>query len=136
MIGTAQQLRRVPIKTLGWVALVVVLAFMGFRYVADHWGARTIPVEYFARVSCSPDKPFLMVAKDGSGAVVGRSTIAGHVPVNMTYCLARGTMDLHSDGPITVSLAPESAPNDVLWTGSYTTEQIADDDFGISASPR
>ena len=136
MTGSVQQqLRRGPIKSLVWVALFAVLALLVIRYVASNWGTRVVPVEYLGRVYCGPGEQFVLVAKDSSGAVVGRSTIPGHIPVNTSFCLARGTMALHSGGPITVSLARAASPDRVMWTHSYSDAQVGDDDFAISAGP-
>ena len=89
---------------LAGLALSAAVAVTVVMPMISTTGVRTVPVNYFARISCEPDKPFVLVARDASGAVVGTSRISGTFSESMQFCLVRGAMELeigwaaHRDG--------------------------------------
>ena len=130
------QLRaRRPLALLTGLALSAVLAVTVVMHMISTTGVRTVPVNYFARISCEPDKPFVLVARDASGAVVGTSTISGTFSESMQFCLVRGTMELRSNGPITVTVALAESPERTQTLPPYSAGQVADRHFWIGANP-
>ena len=125
---------RRPLALLAGLAMSAVVAVTVVMNISTT-GVRTVPVNYFARISCGPDKPFVLVARDASGAVVGRSTISGTFSESVHFCLVRGTMDLRSNGPITVTVALAESPERTQTLPQYTAGQVADRHFWIGANP-
>ena len=120
---------------LAGLALSAAVAVTVVMPMISTTGVRTVPVNYFARISCEPDKPFVLVARDASGAVVGTSRISGTFSESMQFCLVRGTMDLRSDGPLTVTVALAESPERTQTLPPYTAAQVADRHFWIGANP-
>ena len=124
-----------PWVLLAGLALLAGVAVLVGRHAVPATAVRPVPVNYFARISCSPDQPFVLVARDAAGAVVGTSTISGTYSSSLHFCLVRGTMGLRSKGPITVTVALAESPGRTQTLPTYSAAQVADDHFWIGSNP-